>query len=250
MGEREALQRMGRAVENGPKAVAAATVILARPNDADEPEILMLKRNSKLDFAGGLWVFPGGRVDPEDFDPEQPDNLRIAERRAAAREAAEEAGLELDPLLMKRFSHWTPPPTAHKRFSTAFFIAEAPRGTVVIDDGEIHDHRWVTPRQVLSEHDDRGIELAPPTFITLLTLAAYDTVLQLREAMTDWVVESFSTQVAEVDDHVVALYHGDIGYGPDGDPHAPGDRHRLWLDPAGWRYERTTEPVASDERPD
>ncbi|NLA35179.1 MAG: NUDIX domain-containing protein [Actinobacteria bacterium] len=248
MGEREALQKMGRAVTNGPEAVAAATVILARPNDIDEPEILMLKRNSRLDFAGGLWVFPGGRIDPEDFDPAQPDNLRIAERRAAAREAAEEAGLDLDPLRMKRISHWTPPPTAHKRFSTAFFIAEAPRGTVVIDDGEIHDHRWATAAQVLAEHDDHGIELAPPTFITLSELAKYPTVSDLRAALERWVVESFATQIAEINEHVVALYHGDVGYGPDGTPDAEGPRHRLWLDPAGWRYERDTAPEASDER--
>lgn len=242
MGEREALQRMGRAVENGPVAVAAATVILVRPTDADEPEILMLKRNSKLDFAGGLWVFPGGRVDPEDYLADDAENLRIAERRAAAREAREEAGLTLDPLLLQRFSHWTPPPQAHKRFSTAFFIAEAPRGTVIIDDGEIRDHRWATAADVLGEHDDKSIELAPPTFITLTTLARYGTVGELRAAMDDWTVESYATQVAEVDDHVVALYHGDVGYG-DGDPTAAGPRHRLWLDPAGWRYERSDDTL-------
>ena len=241
MGEREALQRMGRAGENGPEAVAAATVVLVRTTVEEEPEILMLKRNSKLDFAGGLWVFPGGRVDPDDYLADQPTNLSIAERRAASREAAEEAGLTLDPLRLKRFSHWTPPLQAHKRFSTAFFIAEAPRGAVTIDDGEIRDHRWVTPTRVLSEHDDHNIELAPPTFITLLQLARYRTVTELRDAMTGWVVESYATQVAEVDEHIVALYHGDVGYGT-GDPTAEGGRHRLWLDPAGWRYERTTDP--------
>ena len=30
-------------------------------------ETLMLRRNSKLAFAGGAWVFPGGRIDPEDY---------------------------------------------------------------------------------------------------------------------------------------------------------------------------------------
>lgn len=241
MGEREALRRMGRAVENGPEAVAAATVILARPNDDDEPEILMLKRNSKLDFAGGLWVFPGGRVDPTDFDPDDPDNLRIAERRAAAREAYEESGLVIDPRALKRISHWTPPPQAHKRYSTAFFIAEAPRDTVVVDDGEILDHRWATARRVLEEHDDHDIELAPPTFITLTHLAAHPTVAELRTALENWVLESFSTQIAEIGDDVVALYHGDVGY-DGGDPTADGPRHRLWLDPKGWRYERTIGP--------
>lgn len=243
MGEREALQKMGRSSEMGPEAVAAATVILVRES-ADhgaEAEILMLQRDSRLSFAGGLWVFPGGRVDPEDYDPARPVGaegaLDIAERNAAAREAAEEAGLVIDPADLVRFSHWTPPPQANKRFSTAFFVAAAPAGAVVIDDGEIRAHQWVTARNALAAHDRGEIELAPPTFITLTYLSTHDTAEQLLASMHLHVVEAFATQVAEVEGHVVALYHGDVGYG-DGDPAADGPRHRLWLDPAGWRYER------------
>ena len=43
----------------------AATVILVRPA-ASSFEIFMLRRTSKAAFAGGMYVFPGGRVDPED----------------------------------------------------------------------------------------------------------------------------------------------------------------------------------------
>jgi len=43
----------------------AATVILVRPADPGF-EIFMLRRTSKAAFAGGMYVFPGGRVDPED----------------------------------------------------------------------------------------------------------------------------------------------------------------------------------------
>ena len=112
MGEREALQKMGRSTEMGPDAVAAATVILVRESSSggSEAEILMLKRDSRLSFAGGLWVFPGGRVDPGDHDPASPDDLDLAERNAAAREAQEEAGLVIDPADLVRFSHWTSPP--------------------------------------------------------------------------------------------------------------------------------------------
>ncbi len=243
MGEREALQKMGRSTELGPDAVAAATVILVReaPSDGSEAEILMLKRDSRLSFAGGLWVFPGGRVDPGDHDPAAPDDLDLAERNAAAREAQEEAGLVIDPADLVRFSHWTPPPQANKRFSTAFFLAAAPSGaagTVVIDDGEIRAHQWVTARGALAAHDRGEIELAPPTFITLSYLAAHETAEDLLASMHHHVPEAFATQIAEVDGHVVALYHGDVGYG-DGDPSHHGPRHRLWLDPAGWRYERS-----------
>ena len=43
----------------------AATVILVRPAQASF-EIFMLRRTSKAAFAGGMYVFPGGRVDDED----------------------------------------------------------------------------------------------------------------------------------------------------------------------------------------
>lgn len=217
----------------GPEAVAAATVILVRP----DAHILMLKRDSRLSFAGGLWVFPGGRVDPDDYD--ESGDLDLAERRAASREAMEEAGLVIDPETLFRFSHWTPPPQANKRFSTAFFLAAAPEGSVVIDDGEIRDARWVTAADALTAMGRGEIELAPPTFITLTYLSRHRSAGELLASMADHVPESFATQVAEVEGQVCALYHGDVGYGPDGDPTLDGPRHRLWLDPAGWTYERS-----------
>lgn len=45
----------------------AATVVLLRPS-ADGPEIYLLRRHVTMDFAGGMCVFPGGGVDPRDFD--------------------------------------------------------------------------------------------------------------------------------------------------------------------------------------
>ena len=42
----------------------AATVVLLRETEQG-PETLMLRKNSKIAF-GGMWVFPGGRVDEED----------------------------------------------------------------------------------------------------------------------------------------------------------------------------------------
>lgn len=45
----------------------AATVILMRPSD-DGPEVYYLRRQVSMDFAGGMAVYPGGGVDPRDFD--------------------------------------------------------------------------------------------------------------------------------------------------------------------------------------
>ena len=69
--------------------IPAATVVLLRDGDAGI-EVLMLKKNSKITF-GGMWVFPGGKIDAEDY-PVAGD-VDAAARIAAARETQEEAGL-------------------------------------------------------------------------------------------------------------------------------------------------------------
>ena len=125
----------------------------------------MLHRTSKGAF-GGMWVFPGGRVDDDDRRPDD-DGDEPAARRAAAREATEECGLAVDPDEIVAFSRWTPPPVAPKRFATWFFLARVPTGDVVVDGGEIVDHRWLAPSAVLEQRDRGEVELAPPTWMTL-----------------------------------------------------------------------------------
>ena len=50
----------------------AATVVLLR-DGADGPEAYLLSRQTSMAFAGGMCVFPGGGVDPRDFDDELED---------------------------------------------------------------------------------------------------------------------------------------------------------------------------------
>ncbi len=45
----------------------AATVVLMRAGSG-EPEVYLLRRQRVMAFAGGMAVFPGGGVDPRDFD--------------------------------------------------------------------------------------------------------------------------------------------------------------------------------------
>jgi 8-oxo-dGTP pyrophosphatase MutT (NUDIX family) len=195
----------------------------------------MLRRDSKLAFAGGMWVFPGGRVDPDDY--EGSDDVLAAARRAAVREAAEEAGLAVDPASLVWLSHWTPPPQTPRRFATWFFVAPAPTGDVMIDDGEIRDHMWVAPADAIARRDVLEIELAPPTWVTLHTLARSATVAEALRAARDAEIEYFTTKAAMTEEGVVALWAGDAGYGT-GDASVLGPRHRLWMVESGWRYER------------
>jgi 8-oxo-dGTP pyrophosphatase MutT (NUDIX family) len=48
----------------------AATVVLQRPGADGSPEVYLLRRQVTMDFAGGMCVFPGGGVDPRDYDHE------------------------------------------------------------------------------------------------------------------------------------------------------------------------------------
>jgi 8-oxo-dGTP pyrophosphatase MutT (NUDIX family) len=237
VSEQERFARWGK-VEPGAEPapiVPAATVILLR-DTADGLETLMLRRNSKIAF-GGMWVFPGGRVDPEDFGT-APDDVDAASRNAAAREAHEESGLTVSVDALVPLSHWTPPPEAPKRFATQFFVAPAPDGVVVIDDGEIHESMWVAPAEAMRRRDALEIELAPPTFVSLHTLAAHATVAQAIDATAAAETEHFTTRIGTTDEGLCVMWHGDAGY-EDGDATRDGPRHRLWMADAGWRYERS-----------
>ncbi|MEZ5141233.1 MAG: NUDIX domain-containing protein [Acidimicrobiales bacterium] len=112
----------GQEPEVVPELIPAATVVVLR-DGPDGLETLLLRRNAALEFAGGMWVFPGGRVDDDDRRPGDDDET--AARRAAVREAWEEADVVLDPSTLVWFSHWTPPPVTIKRYATWFFGAGA-----------------------------------------------------------------------------------------------------------------------------
>ncbi|MDZ7675066.1 MAG: NUDIX domain-containing protein [Acidimicrobiales bacterium] len=221
--------------------IPAATVIPLRDADVGV-EVLMLRKNSELAF-GGMWVFPGGRVDEED-EVDGADEESAA-RRAAVREALEEADLIVDPDRLVPFSHWTPPEmSVHgpNRFGTWFFVCRAPvgeDGEVTIDGGEIHEEVWVDPTDMLRRRDEGEIQLAPPTVVTLHDLAAHDTVEAALDAAAARTPERFATVLGTTDEGIVTMWHGDAGY-ESGEADTPGPRHRIVLRDGPWRYERSS----------
>lgn len=223
--------------------VPAATAVVVRDGDGGL-EVLMVRRNAALAFAGGNWVFPGGRIDPDDHRdlataPEDPAVLDAAARRAAVRETQEECGLVLDPDELVWFSHWTPPPASPKRFLTWFFVAPAPvdHGQLVVDGGEIHDAAWFRPGDALAAHNRRELALQPPTWITLEHLGPLPDAATALSVLGQHGPEHFATRIVELDGSSICLYHGDAGYELE-DAGLPGARHRLWMVPGAWRYER------------
>ncbi len=237
----EKLARWAREGKTGTPPVSAATVVVLR-DAADGLETLMLRKNSKISF-GGMWVFPGGRVDPGDADGLVPDDEVAIARVAAVREAREEAGLTIAADKLVPLSHWTPPPITPKRFLTWFFLAPAPGDEITIDHGEIRDHAWMAPGRALESRDAGEIALAPPTFVTLYTLAQSSDVAEAMARARAAVPERFETHIAVTEAGPAALWHGDAGW-HDTNAEAPGARHRLTMTKGVWQYERSV-PAAS-----
>jgi 8-oxo-dGTP pyrophosphatase MutT (NUDIX family) len=212
------------------EVLPAATVVVVREG-RDAPELLLLRRNSKLAFHGGAWVFPGGRVDPHEGEGEP------AARRAAAREAREEAGLELDPASLVQISHWTTPEGQPRRFATWFYIAQLGRDEVRIDGGEIHEHRWFTADDALAAQRAKTIELPPPTFVTLSIMREHRAAADAIAAAAAREPFVYLPRFMKLASGFGSLYPGDAGW-ETRDPELAGARHRLLMLEDGWRYLR------------
>jgi 8-oxo-dGTP pyrophosphatase MutT (NUDIX family) len=212
--------------------VPAASVVPLREG-RDGPEVLLLRRSAKLAFHGGAWVFPGGRVDRD--AGETADDAGA--RRAAVREAREEAGLALVPAQLVPLSHWTTPEGPPRRFATWFYLALAGDAEVAVDGGEIHEHRWTTATRALAAQRAGEIELPPPTFVTLAALAGHRSARDALAAARDRHPLVYLPRIVKAAGGMASLYPGDAGW-ETGDAELPGARHRLLFLASGWRYLR------------
>jgi 8-oxo-dGTP pyrophosphatase MutT (NUDIX family) len=175
----------------------------------------------------GLGV-PGGRIDEGEGAGD------AGARSAAVREAREEAGLAVEPGSLVPLSHWTTPEGQPRRFATWFYVAEAGRDEVRIDGGEIHEHRWLSVPEALAEQRAKEIELPPPTFVTLATLAGHRSpaaALASAEARQPIV---YVPRIVRCANGMASLYPGDAGW-ESRDPEAEGPCHRLLFLDSGWR---------------
>lgn len=178
-----------------PRPKDAATLILVR-RDQSQARVLMGKRSGRHDFMPDKYVFPGGRVDPQDgrvvayseLAPQQEARLRHNARRlprafalTAIRETFEETGLLLGrPAEMPRKAPdgWQPlydmdiapdlaplhfigravtPPYRPKRFDARFFMAMAEE--VLIDDRPPLDGAELHDLQLVTLKDALSLDL-------------------------------------------------------------------------------------------
>ena len=198
----------GPVPENPPEARLAASVILLR-DGTDGPEVFVQHRVSTMDFAAGMVVFPGGRVDAVDGSGWSfPDDVARQHAQAwhrcsiaaedagtaghnagrvlaaALREVEEEAGLVLDPGQLRPWANWVTPEDQPKRFDTYFYLAlpgaeaEARHQTT-----EAWQSLWMPVRGILEAEASGALKLMPPTLVLL------EELLRLGDAGTALAVE-------------------------------------------------------------
>lgn len=201
----------------------AATVAVLRPGPAG-PEVLMVRRHRGASFMADAYVFPGGRVEPEDGDGE------AAFACAAARELREEAALSLEPAGLVPLARWITPSAEGKRFDARFFVAAAREGQTACHDAvETTAHLWARPVELLARGARGELKLPPPTLRTLEELSPQPTV----EAALAWAqarpVVAILPKLVTLDDKVTIVLPWDPDYDRlPGEGLAVEPTHPLW----------------------
>jgi 8-oxo-dGTP pyrophosphatase MutT (NUDIX family) len=179
-------------------------------------EVLMVRRSATARFMAHAWVFPGGAVDQEDYEPTALDAISGLSRTelgpwlaAAFREVVEETGVWLarapfveraddgdvfttaalrgvkfDATRVAYFANWVTPTMVPKRFDARFFIAAIDDAVTAVPDGrEIDLAEFVSPVEALRRAES-GEWLVPfPTQRTLHQLAEFPSV---GAALDEW----------------------------------------------------------------
>lgn len=190
----------------------AATVVIVKEQDA-ELEVLLLERNSKLDFAASAWVFPGGKVEQYEMDQAQGD-VFLASQIAVCREAKEETGLTIDKNEIVAISHWTTPGFRTKRFATQFFIGKVDTNAeITVDGSEIIGFKWLPPRQAIEDHQNGKLNLMAPTLVTLSDIERHSSFTALIDYFEARLSPVYTPRVNMIGrNECVFLYPGDSGY--------------------------------------
>lgn len=171
----------------------AATVVLLRDrapgNEAPGGiEVFLMRRRPTMDFAPGMYVFPGGAHEAHDGSADELDSLR----RTAVRELWEETGVRADADDLVFFDHWVTPEIESRRYDTRFFAVALPpdvepdatgadRGTPADEagqasPGEADRAEWVDPAIALTRWRAGELLMLPPTVAAVGAIVEYASV--------------------------------------------------------------------------
>ena len=186
----------------------SSTVLLLRDR-AGGMEVLMVRRSPSTVF-GGVFVFPGGIVDPVDKGPLAKEALvgnwpgDNGWRAAGLRETAEEVGIYLtdqpisppghplsgeavyrwvlsqdarfDARRLRYLSNWVTPRPAPHRFDARFYVARvAGDETLVLASAELTESVWIRPDEALDRVSTGKWDMILPTEKNLECLLGFTT---------------------------------------------------------------------------
>lgn len=182
----------------GPEGADGAAISEGTVSDL---EVFVQHRVSTMDFAAGMVVFPGGRVDHADstgwkFTDDVVEQHAAAWHRssiavepasarhnagrvlaAAQREVFEETGLKLDATTLRPWANWVTPEDQPKRFDTYFYVACPSVGAEPQHQTtEASSSLWMPVRGILEAEAAGTLKLMPPTLVLLDELLALGTV--------------------------------------------------------------------------
>ncbi|MFN0159744.1 MAG: NUDIX hydrolase [Burkholderiales bacterium] len=108
-------------------------------------------------------------------------DLKAARARLNAKEAFSVvlAGLEanLDAAALVPWVRWVTPAMVPKRFDTRFFLAMVPPEQEALhDDHEAVASVWLRPAEAIAGYESGTLQLAPPTWMSLLHLSSFDSI--------------------------------------------------------------------------
>ena len=231
---------------------AATVVIFRRAASGGPPELLLAERSRSLSFAGGMTVFPGGRIDSADRSfaatlPGKPEEA--AARVAAIRETLDETGLAialaapvtaaeaerarrqlesegaLGPVLARNgwqldldalvpFARWHPRFAQSRSFDTRFYLYDLGTGAVEIapDGSENTRLFWRSAADALAAADRGELSVIYPTRRNLERLAGFDA---FEAAITDarrYPIRTITPEPVERDGATWLTIPDDLGY--------------------------------------
>jgi 8-oxo-dGTP pyrophosphatase MutT (NUDIX family) len=178
--------------------IPAATAILLREAEGGA-EVLLVQRHPQLTFMGGMWAFPGGRVEASDGSDAEPEQ---AFRAAAVRETCEECAVCLPENGLQLWAHWVTPSASSRRFDTRFYAARMPPDqSVVLDLSESIAFDWLTPASAVQMSHSRALAISPPTHFILedlrLSLDVHGSLEAMLRAEANRIVPCILPRLAE-----------------------------------------------------
>ena len=208
----------------------------------------MVERAKRMAFAGGAWVFPGGRIDPADLKLGAAAGIEAA-AVAAIRETLEEAaipvglspapeqarvralqdalvadepfedilrqnGMALDGTVLTPFARWVPKFHAVRRFDTLFFLARCTEGEWEprVIEGECTRAAWLGAAELLEQDRKGEARLIFPTRRNLERLAQHSTFDGILADALAHPIEPITPWVEQHGGEQFITIPGDLGY--------------------------------------